>query len=127
MPFANYPNLNHPHHSARAALLCQVERIPKQYAKPLRNTSYLHSHPHTVNGGFLYKNHEIYSGLFEYNHQHDNRLRDLFGRNEHDFSADRVKDARAFGWFNEPAHGTDYGSPMVPNRTVTAHWEVGRV
>ena len=122
MPFANYPNLNGNHRIERHGKLNLIDEVPKQYAKPYRKTGYLHAHPHSINGGLLYKNHEIYENVFQYNHQQDHGLMNLFRDNELSFSADRVKDARGFGWYDEPHHGITYdGRPPSERQLRDAH------
>lgn len=83
--------------NTRPIRLGVAEQVPKQYAKPLRKTAYLHTYPHVINGGILYKEHE-YPGLFQFNHRQDRQLLRLFEDNEVSFTRDRQKDARSFGW-----------------------------
>ena len=75
--------------------LTKVDSMPKQYAKPLRKTAYLHAYPHVVNGGILYKNHEVAHRTADLP---DDELMNLFRDNEVSFTPDRVKDARSIPW-----------------------------
>ena len=77
-------------------VLGKVQQVPQQYAKPLRKTAYLLPYPHVINGGILYKEHEY--PVLNVNDLPSDQLMNLFMRNEVSFSADRVKDARKFGW-----------------------------
>ena len=85
------------HSNVKATRRGIAEQIPQQYAKPLRKTAYLHTYPHVVNGGLLYKLHE-YPGILRFNQQQDRGLLQLFQKNEVSFTRDRQKDARSFGW-----------------------------